>query len=144
MKISISVLVLLFFSVNLFAQADKDVEAVKSILMRQADDWNNGKIDDFMNGYWNSEKLQFIGATGVTYGWQKTMDNYKKNYPDKATMGKLTFGIVSTEKISKKVIMLVGTWELERAKDNPGGHFLLIWKKIKGNWVIIADHTSSK
>lgn len=122
---------------------DEDLMTVQYILLRQQEDWNRGDIDAFMEGYWNSEELQFIGGSGVTYGWQQTLDNYKKRYPDKAAMGKLKFDIVNVEKLSKKVIMLVGKWHLTREKDTPNGHFMLIWKKIGKSWVIIADHTSS-
>ncbi|MEZ5057293.1 MAG: DUF4440 domain-containing protein [Saprospiraceae bacterium] len=123
---------------------DKDVLEVKRLMAQQEADWNRGDIDAFMQVYWKSEKLQFIGAEGITYGWQQTLDNYKKGYPDQASMGKLIFEIKSVEKLSKKVIMLSGSWELEKEGPNPGGHYLLIWKKIKGQWRIVADHTSVK
>jgi len=45
---------------------------------------------------------------------------------------------------SKTVISHTGSWELEREMDRPGGHFLLIWRKIKGEWKIAVDHTSQK
>ncbi len=121
---------------------DEDLMTVQYVLLRQQDDWNKGDIDAFMEGYWKSEKLQFIGGSGVTYGWKNTLENYKKRYPDRAAMGKLTFDIINVEKLSKKSIMLVGKWHLQREKDNPKGHFMLIWKKIGRSWVIIADHTS--
>ncbi len=125
------------------AQSDKQIEKVKTILHRQADDWNTGNLEAFMNGYWESEKLQFIGSRGVTYGWKQTLANYKKGYPDRATMGKLTFDIIEVNRLSNKVIMMTGKFMLAREeKDDADGHFLLIWKKIKGEWVIIADHTS--
>lgn len=130
--------------IPVFGQTSKDIETVKTILLRQQEDWNNGKIDAFMNGYWESENLKFVGANGVTKGYDATLKNYHKRYPDRAAMGKLTFGIKSVEKLSRKVIMLVGTWDLERATGPIGGYFTLMWKKIKGKWVIIADHTSAR
>lgn len=138
-------LVMLFVGIATvaFAQKNKDIETVKSILLRQADDWNRGDLDAFMVGYWPSEKLQFIGGKGVTYGWQNTLERYKRVYPDRATMGKLKFDILEVQQISKKVIMLTGKYTLTRENDQPTGHFLLIWRKIKGDWMIIADHSSS-
>jgi hypothetical protein len=97
-----------------------------------------------MNGYWESDKLKFVGANGITYGYQATLKGYHKRYPNKDAMGKLTFEVVDVEKISKKIIMLVGKWDLERKIGDIGGHFTLMWKKIKGKWVIIADHTSAR
>jgi len=127
-----------------FAQESKDITAVKALLFRQQADWNKGAIDDFMNGYWESDKLKFVGASGVTYGYEATLKNYHKRYPNRETMGQLTFGVKSVEKLSKKVIMLVGTWDLDRKSGPIGGYFTLMFKKINRKWVIIADHTSSR
>lgn len=129
---------------NGITQENKDIATVKSILIRQQNDWNNGAIDDFMNGYWESDQLKFVGANGITYGYTNTLQNYHKRYPNRSAMGKLTFGIKSVEKLSRKVIMLVGTWDLARESGDIGGYFTLMWKKIKGEWVIISDHTSAR
>lgn len=142
--ISVGLLLLLVGTVSpVLAQQSKDIETVRSILLRQSDDWNRGDIDAFMVGYWPSEKLQFIGGKGVTYGWQNTLERYKRVYPDKSTMGQLKFDILEVQQLSKKVIMLTGKYTLTREHDLPTGHFLLVWRKIKGEWLIVADHSSS-
>ncbi len=125
-------------------QSDKQMEQIKKLLYQQQQDWNNGDIDAFMEVYWKSEDLQFGGATGITKGWQQTLDNYKKRYPDKATMGTLTFNIKDMTKHSRKVMSLTGSWDLKREMGDIGGHFLLIWRKIKGDWRIVVDHTSAR
>ncbi len=142
-RAAIIILVSITFTVTSSSQ-NKDLQKIEKILQQQAVDWNNGDIDAFMKAYWKSEKLQFGGASGLTFGWQQTSDNYKKGYPNKEAMGKLTFTLKVKEKLSRKTAMIVGKWELEREKDNPNGHFMLLWKKIKGKWLIVADHTSSK
>ena len=122
----------------------RDFEQIRKILFQQEQDWNDGDIDAFMNAYWKSEELQFGGANGITKGWQQTLNNYKRGYPDKVTMGKLTFQISDMTRHSRKVVSLTGSWELERENDKPGGHFLLIWRKINREWKITVDHTSQK
>ena len=103
--------------------------------------WNNGNIPDFMKYYWNNDSLKFIGSKGITYGWQKTLENYLKSYPNKEAMGNLTFNIIEATQLSKTSIYVIGKWSLK--KDKPaGGHFTLLWKKINSQWVIVADHTS--
>jgi len=62
-----------------------------------------------MKAYWKSEELQFGGANGITKGWQKTLNNYKRGYPNKATMGKLTFQIKDMTWHSRKVVSLTGS-----------------------------------
>ena len=130
-------------SSSLLAQGDPDFLKIEETLHTQSKHWNNGDIDAFMESYWNSDKLQFIGSSGITYGWQETLDGYKERYPDKEAMGKLTFEVLDMTKRSKKVISMVGKFSLERKIGDLSGHFLLIWQKKKGEWVIVADCTSA-
>jgi ketosteroid isomerase-like protein len=130
---------LFVFSSAIFAQ--KGGKQIIDLMKKQEIAWNNGDIDGFMKYYWKSDSLKFIGSSGITYGWQKTLDNYKKKYPDTKTMGKLTFEIKTQEKLSDNSVFIIGSWKLQR--ENPvGGYFTLLWKKIKGEWVIVVDHTS--
>ena len=103
--------------------------------------WNNADISGFMKYYWKSDSLKFIGSKGITHGWQKTYNNYVKSYPTKEAMGILKFTIKEATQLSGTSIYVIGQWELK--KDKPvGGYFTLLWKKINGQWVIVADHTS--
>ena len=104
--------------------------------------WNRGDLEAFMEGYWRSDSLRFIGSSGLTYGWQQTLDNYKKGYPDTDAMGKLKFTILSVEQLSKRSAFVIGKWHLTRKAGDLSGHYTLLWKKIKGKWVIVADHSS--
>jgi len=103
--------------------------------------WNSGNIDGFMDYYWKSDSLLFIGNKGITLGWQKTLTNYKRNYPNKNVMGVLAFTIKENTQLSPTSIYTIGQWSLEKEKPS-GGYFTLLWKKINGLWVIVADHTS--
>ncbi len=119
-----------------------DEEAIRQVLAAQENAWNRADIEVFMEGYWKSDSLMFIGSRGVTYGWQPTLESYKKGYPDAEAMGKLTFTIFSLQILSKESAYVIGKWHLARSKDDIGGHFTLLWKKKAGKWVIVADHTS--
>jgi ketosteroid isomerase-like protein len=114
---------------------------VRTAMAEQELSWNRGDIKGFMNYYWKSDSLKFIGSKGITYGWQKTLDNYRKGYPDKAAMGILTFEVLECTQLSPTAIYVIGKWNLKKEKPS-GGHFTLLWKKIDGEWVIVADHTS--
>ncbi len=126
-----------------FAQKDLkgDLKTVSNIMSAQELAWNHGDIQGFMSFYWKSDSLKFIGSKGLTYGRQKTLDNYINSYPDKAAMGTLKFTILSMEQLSKTSIYVIGKWELDKEKPS-GGHFTLLWKKMENKWVIVADHTS--
>jgi ketosteroid isomerase-like protein len=134
-------LLLLFVASTAFAQ-DNDLRTIRSVMSQQQKDWNNGELIAFMQGYWNSDSLKFISSRGVNYGWQATLAGYQKGYPTKDAMGTLTFTILSLEKIADASAFMIGKWHLKRSDDEPNGHFTLLWKKINGKWVIVADHTS--
>ena len=91
---------------QLLAQHD-DVAEVIFEIRKQQDCWNNADLECFMQGYWKSDSLMFIGKNGVNYGWQTTFDNYKRSYPDAAAMGELAFKIISTNMLSKDAIFIV-------------------------------------
>lgn len=134
------IIYLFVFSLNFFAQSKASKEIV-DLMKKQELAWNAGDVEGFMKYYWKDDSLKFIGKSGITYGWQKTFDNYKKNYPDKTAMGKLTFVIKNNEQLSNTSVYIIGSWHLEKEKA-VGGYFTLLWKKIKGEWVIVVDHTS--
>ncbi|HEY4150822.1 MAG TPA: nuclear transport factor 2 family protein [Chitinophagaceae bacterium] len=125
-----------------FAQAGKDEKAIRELLGRQSAAWNQGNIDEFMKGYWQSDSLLFIGKSGVTHGYQNTLDNYKKNYSDASKMGKLFFDILEVRKMSSVYYWVLGKWFLKRSIGDVGGYYTLLFRKIKGQWVIVADHSS--
>ena len=68
----------LFIAVSSFSQA-KDEAEIRSVLTKQTESWNNGDIESFMTTYWHSDSLMFIGKNGVKWGWQTTLENYKKS-----------------------------------------------------------------
>ncbi len=120
----------------------QDKQAILKVMATQQQDWNTGNIDGFMQSYWKSDSLLFVGKSGPNYGWQTTLDHYKKTYPDKAAMGQLSFKIMKIELLDKTNAFVLGAWNLKRAKDAPGGYFTLWFRKFNGVWKIVADHTS--
>lgn len=119
-----------------------DQQQIAALMNTQTTAWNTGDIDGFMQTYWHSDSLLFIGKNGVTYGWQATLDRYKKTYPDATTMGKLDFKLLEFKPLAANTYLLIGKWHLERSIGDLQGHFSLILKKIQGQWKIIADHSS--
>lgn len=131
----------LFLVLHASAQQKEEL-AIRNILSNQITYWNQGNIPSFMEGYWNSDSLVFVGKNGPTYGFQNTLHNYQKNYPDTSYMGHLDFTIISLQALNKDHYFVIGKWQLNRAVGNVGGHFTLLFKKINGQWKIIADHSS--
>ncbi len=125
---------------NVFSQKKEDI---LQVMARQQNNWNAGDIERFMEDYLKSDDLQFIGSKGIVKGWQATKERYLKSYPDRATMGQLKFDILEVDFHSKKTAWVLGKWYLTRPeKGDVGGYFTLIFKKVKGKWLIVSDHTS--
>lgn len=134
---------LLFFSAGLLCQAQsKDEQQIRHLLTMQTQSWNRGDIEGFMQTYWKSDSLMFIGKSGVQWGWQQTLNNYKKSYPDTTAMGQLSFDILQIRKLSNEYYYVVGKWMLQRTIGDLSGHYDLLLRKINGKWVIVADHSS--
>ena len=124
-------------------QPTSDAEKViDDLLFEQQSAWDEGNIKSFMKAYWVSDSLKFIGAKGITYGYNQTYEGYQKRYPDKAAMGNLKFEILNMSKLSEDAIHMVGKWDLTREMGDIGGHFTLVWRKLDGEWLIVSDHTS--
>jgi hypothetical protein len=117
-------------------------QSIRTILSQQTIAWNKGNLDVFMKGYWESDSLVFVGKSGLTYGYQQTLKNYKKNYPDTAHMGQLRFNIIAVNPLSANYYFVIGKFMLQRSVGNVSGHFTLLFKKINGQWLIINDHSS--
>lgn len=124
------------------AQKPNAAKQVAENMKKQEQAWNAFNIEGFMKYYWNNDSLKFIGSKGITYGWKNTLDNYKKGYPNQEAMGQLTFTNYTIEPLGKDAVYVIGKWHLKKKDKDVGGHYTLLWKKIKGEWVIVCDHTS--
>ncbi|MBN8720025.1 MAG: DUF4440 domain-containing protein [Sediminibacterium magnilacihabitans] len=129
------------FQQPLYAQ-HKDEQAIRQILTDQTTEWNKGNLEAFMKGYWKNDSLLFVGKTGPRYGFQTTLDNYHKGYPDTAAMGKLSFNIIQVKRLSPDYYFVLGKWMLKRSMGDLSGHYTLLFRKIAGQWKIVVDHSS--
>jgi hypothetical protein len=115
--------------------------AIRELLQRQQVAWNQGNIEEFMEGYWKSDSLMFIG-TKITYGWDSTLARYHKTYPDRNAMGQLTFTFYDFKFVSDDACLVTGKYQLKRATDEPSGMFTLLLRRKGDRWLIVYDHTS--
>lgn len=117
----------------------EDKAAILEVMSLQEKAWSNNDLEGFMKGYWKSDSLKFFGSSGLTKGWQQTLDNYKKGYPTKEHSGTLNFTIKDISKIDNGSYWVMGEYHLKRGVGDANGVFLIIFKKINGEWKIVAD-----
>ena len=129
---------------SIVKQDPVEIMAIKKVLETQQECWNNGDIDGFMEGYWNSKKLIFTSLNHKpAYGWNNTLEKYRNSYPTKESMGKLNFEILDLKLTSNSTSTMKGKWELIRENDNPNGLFWLDINKFEKEWLITKDSTIS-
>ncbi len=136
------ILALLVTVIHLTLYAQTDEAAIRHVLEKQATAWNKSSIEAYMHGYWNSDSLLFVGKGGPTYGYTQTLKRYKTSYSDTEKMGKLSFDILQVKRLSEEYYFVLGKWALKRSAGDVGGSFTLLFRKIKGKWLIVADHSS--
>ena len=126
------------------ATFETERRAIVQVLTTQTAAWNRGDLPGFMAGYWVSDSLVFIGRKGPTYGWQNTLAGYQKSFPSAAAMGQLDFSGLRVASLGPDAAQVVGHWHLALpvAEGDVQGWFLLIFRKINGRWLVVADHTN--
>jgi beta-aspartyl-peptidase (threonine type) len=136
----------LLASISAYAQQkdarESDRTAIRKILVAQQTAWNQGNLEAFVVGYWQSPELTFSGSEGVQRGYDGVLARYKKSYPDKAAMGQLDFSDLEFHFLGKDAALVLGRWHLKREKDELGGTFSLVWQRFPDGWKIVHDHTS--
>ncbi len=127
-----------------FAFAEPDAEAdIRHVLNEQAEAWNRGDIDGYMNGYARGDQTEFVSGDAVTRGWQTVRDRYAVKYDSREKMGLLSFSEVSVSVLSDDAALATGKWQLTRASDQPHGRFTLLLRRTPDGWRIVHDHTSA-
>lgn len=139
------------FGANLRAQdpsklhtaSRQELDIVK-VVMAQEKAWNNGDLDGYAQGYKNSPDTIFIGKQ-ISKGYTQMLDDYKHNYPTRASMGTLSFTELEVHPLSETFAVCLGKYRLDRPRKEGGaaeGLFSLVFEKTDQGWKIVLDHTT--
>lgn len=136
------IFIFLIFSCQTKNTQEQDKLDILSVMKMQEKAWSNNDLEGFMQGYWKNDSLKFYGSNGLTFGWNKTLANYKKRYPTKDYSGTLSFTIDDISKIENESYFVMGKYYLKRNVGDANGVFMIVFKKIDGKWKIVADMSS--
>ena len=128
------------------AKMEEGEKEIRTLLDRQVEAWNNGDLEGFMAGYWNSDQLTFYGNGTVTRGWQATLDRYKKKYQSGGNqMGKLDFSDLDILPLGPRAAVARAHWHLVLpGNKEPRGLTTLVLRKLPEGWRIVHDHSSAE
>jgi predicted small secreted protein len=138
-KITIALILLLACQLTAQTNTGTDVKAINKVLKKQRIAWSNNDIETYMEAFWKSDSLAFYGKKGLTHGWEDTLDYYLTYYPTAAYTGKLSYKINAITNIAPDAYYVLGEYHIKREVGNADGLFMLVLKKINGEWKIVAD-----
>jgi uncharacterized protein (TIGR02246 family) len=115
---------------------------VRAVLDEQIRAWNQGDLAAFVRTY--SAETLFVGKK-VTRGNAGVLEHYRRSYPTRQHMGKLTFTDIEVRILGEDFASVLGRFHLQRTAAHGGpaqGIFTLVLKRSGTAWTIILDHTS--
>ncbi len=121
----------------------QELDIVKVLLAQEAA-WNRGDINGFAQAYKDSPDTLFV-TNSVNRGFAGMVDAYRRDYPNKAIMGTLSFSELEVHPLDERFAVVIGRYHLERGKKEGGnadGIFSLVMEKTEKGWKIIVDHTT--
>lgn len=141
MKAILSLVVLLILSSCKTTKptAVDDEKAIRGILAQQQKAWSDNDLEGFMKGYWKSNELTYYSGGKITKGYNTTLANYNRKYPTKKETGTLNFEIANITKINDDAYWVMGSYFLTRDAGDANGTFMIVFKRINGEWKIIGD-----
>jgi ketosteroid isomerase-like protein len=128
---------------SLHTASRAELDIVKAVLAQEKA-WNVGDIAGYVKGYKDSPDTLFIGKQ-VSHGFKEILEDYERNYPNRSSMGTLTFSELEVHPVSEAYAICIGKYHVERSRKDGGpadGMFSLLLEKTPDGWKIILDHTT--
>lgn len=134
---------------------EKDLAEVRQVIQDQVEAWNRGDLDAFTSIY--AEDAAFISPTGLTRGRNEVLERYRRRYPDRQTMGRLSIEPVEMRTAKGFEVSMTGSarpsrvhgvsivakWRIsypEDAKKKPAeGLTLIVLRRSRDSWEIAQD-----
>jgi uncharacterized protein (TIGR02246 family) len=121
----------------------QELDVIK-VLLAQEDAWNRGDLNSFASGYKDAPDTLFI-TKQVSRGYAGMVDEYKHDYPNRASMGTLAYSELEVRTLDENFAVAIGKYHLDRGKKEGGnadGMFSLVFERTDKGWKIVIDHTT--
>lgn len=134
---------------------EKALVEVRTLIQTQVEAWNRGDLDAFTAVY--AEDAAFLSPNGLTRGRDEVLSRYRKRYPDRKAMGRLSLepiemrpaaGTEFTELGGARPsrvhgVSVAARWEIsyhdEPEKEPASGLTLIVFRRTRDGWEIIQD-----
>jgi uncharacterized protein (TIGR02246 family) len=121
----------------------QELDVIK-VVLAQENAWNKGDLTAFASSYKDAPDTLFI-THQVSRGFAGLLDEYKHDYPNRTSMGNLTYSDLEVRSLDENYAVVIGKYHLERGKKDGGnadGLFSLVFEKTDKGWKIVIDHTT--
>src|SRR5258708_24083489 len=85
------------------------------VLLAQENAWNKGDLAGYVNGFKDSPDTLFI-THQIFRGFAGLLDQYKRDYPNRAAMGTLSFSDLEVHPLDENFAVVTGRYRLQRSK----------------------------
>ncbi|PTS74819.1 DUF4440 domain-containing protein [Sphingomonas sp. HMWF008] len=119
--------------------------AVEAAMTDSAAGWNAGDLARFMAIYSEAPDTSFVTKTGVLRGKAVMAERYRTKYDfaNAAKRGVLGFETLDFRLLDATHALYIGRYTLTAADGSvQSGMTSLVFRKERGSWRIIADHSS--
>ena len=120
-----------------------DEYKIRQYFSKQEKCWNTADIACFTNAFTVSEALQNGSKAATTFGYEEVIREFKK-LSTKEGMGNLHIDNIKTRRLGDNLYMATGKINLKfpEQEDISQSRFVVLLKKINGDWKIITEHSS--
>lgn len=132
------------FAAPAIAQSPEQT-AVERAMADSAAGWNAGDVDRFMAIYSDDPQTSFVTATDLIRGKATMIGHYRAHYDfnDVAKRGTLSFTTADFRLLDPTHALYIARYKLTHPDGtSQQGPTSLIFRLEKGQWRIIADHSS--
>lgn len=128
---------------------------VRELLAEQAAAWSRGDLEAFVRSY--ADDTLFVSPSGLTRGRDEVLARYRRRYPDRAAMGRLTLDVEELRLTTGPEVSMLGDarpgdvhgarvvarWTLEYpddlSRETLTGLTLIVFERRPDGWVIVED-----
>lgn len=134
---------------------EKALTEVRELIQTQVEAWNRGDLEAFTSGY--AEDAAFLSPSGLTRGRGEVLSRYRKRYPDRKAMGRLSLEPIEMRPAAGTELTALGgarpsrvhgvsvaaRWEIsypeEPGKEPASGLTLIVFRRTRDGWEIVQD-----
>ena len=135
----------LAWSLPAAARLSPERAAIETAMADSAAGWNAGDLDRFMRVYSDAPDTSFVTRDGLIRGKAAMATRYRARYAfDKpGARGVLTFATLDFRLLGPRHALFIARYMLKMPNGTmQSGPTSLVFRREKGGWWIIADHSS--